>query len=105
MSWVDGLDRFQRTHAWLGVPIGVIYNLFDGRGLYLAAVITYYACLSLFPLLLLSFSVLGFVLQGNPELRQDLEQTALDKLPGIGGHLKIATFQGKRRGAGRGHAN
>jgi YihY family inner membrane protein len=94
MSWVDGLDRFQRTHAWLGVPIGVIYKLFDDRGLYLAAVITYYAFLSLFPLLLLSFSVLGFVLQGNPELRQDLEQTALDKLPGIGGHLKIATFQG-----------
>jgi YihY family inner membrane protein len=94
MRWVDRLDRLQRTHAWLGMPIGVIYKLFDDRGPYLAAVITYYAFLSLFPLLLLSFSVLGFVLQGNPELRRDLEQTALEKLPGIGGQLKIATFQG-----------
>lgn len=94
MRWADRLDRLQRTHAWLGVPIGVIYKLFDDRGPYLAAVITYYAFLSLFPLLLLSFSVLGFVLQGNPELRRDLEQTALEKLPGIGGQLKIATFQG-----------
>jgi membrane protein len=94
MSWVDRLDRYQRTHAWLGVPIAVIYKFFDGRGLYLSAVITYYAFLSLFPLLLLSFSILGFVLQGHPELRMDLENAALQKLPGIGAHLGIRTFQG-----------
>lgn len=94
MSWVDRLDRYQRTHAWLGVPIGIIYKFFDDRGPYLTAVITYYGFLSLFPLLLLSFSILGFVLQGHPELRMDLEQTALKQLPGIGPHLGIHTFQG-----------
>ncbi|HEY2652934.1 MAG TPA: YhjD/YihY/BrkB family envelope integrity protein, partial [Solirubrobacteraceae bacterium] len=96
MSWVDRLDRYQRKHAWLGVPIAVIYKFFDGRGPYLAAVITYYAFLSLFPLLLLSFSILGFVLQGAPELRADLENAALEKLPGIGAHLGtgIQHFQG-----------
>ena len=94
MSWVDRSDRYQRTHARLGLPIGVIYKLFDDHGLYLAAVITYYAFLSLFPLLLLSFSVLGFVLQGQPELRTDLENAVLKKLPGIGENLHIRTFHG-----------
>lgn len=94
MSRVGRLDRYQRAHPWLGVPIGVIYKLFDDRGLYLAAVITYYAFLSLFPLLLLSFSILGFILQGHPELRMDLEQAALKHLPTIGPDLNIETFEG-----------
>lgn len=94
MSRVDRLDRYQRRHAWLGLPIGVLYKLFDDRGPYLAALITYYAFVSLFPLLLLSFTVLGFVLQGHPELRQDLENAARNKLPGIGPHLHIETFKG-----------
>lgn len=94
MSRVDRLDRYQRRHAWLGLPIGVVYKLFDDRGPYLAALITYYAFVSLFPLLLLSFTVLGFVLQGHPELRHDLENAARNKLPGIGPHLHIETFKG-----------
>jgi YihY family inner membrane protein len=76
------------------LPIGVVYKLFDDRGPYLAALITYYAFVSLFPLLLLFFSVAGFVLQGHPELRHDVEQTALKRLPAIGGHLHIETFHG-----------
>jgi membrane protein len=88
------LDRFQRRHTWLGLPLGVIYKFFDDRGPYQAALITYYSFVSLFPLLLLSFSVAGFVLQGHPELRHDLEQTVREKLPGIGPHLKIETFHG-----------
>jgi len=94
MSRADRLDRFQRRHSWLGLLLGVVYKFFDDRGAYLAALITYYAFVSLFPLLLLSFSITGFVLQGHPELRQDLEQAALKKLPGLGEQLKIATFHG-----------
>jgi YihY family inner membrane protein len=94
MRGVDRLDRFQRRHGWLGLPLGVIYKFFDDRGPYLAALITYYAFVSLFPLLLLSFSVLGFVLQGHAELRHDLEREVLKKLPGLGPQLKIETFHG-----------
>src|SRR5579859_7811033 len=94
MSRVARLDRFQRRHAWLGLPIAVIYKFFDERGPYLAALITYYSFVSLFPLLLLSFSVTGFVLQGHPGLRADLEHAALKKLPGLGAHLNIETFHG-----------
>jgi YihY family inner membrane protein len=98
MSRVARLDRFQRRHSWLGLPLGVIYKFFDDRGTYLAAVITYYSFVSLFPLLLLSFSVAGFILQGHPELRQDLEQTARQKIPGIGPYLSIETFHGSGLG-------
>jgi YihY family inner membrane protein len=98
MSRVDRLDRFQRRHSWLGLPLGVIYKFFDDRGTYLAAVITYYSFVSLFPLLLLFFSVAGFVLQGHPELRHDIEQTAREKIPGIGPDLSIETFHGSGLG-------
>lgn len=98
MSRVARLDRFQRRHTWLGLPLAVVYKLFDDRGPYLAALITYYAFLSLFPLLLLFFSVAGFVLQGNAELLKDVEQTARNKLPGIGPHLHIETFHGSGLG-------
>src|SRR5947209_2976265 len=94
MSRVARLDRFQRRHTWLGLPLGVIYKFFDDRGPYLAALITYYAFVSLFPLLLLSFSVLGFVLQGHGELRDDLVRAVRKDLPGIGPHLNIETFHG-----------
>lgn len=94
MGRVARLDRFQRRHGWLGLPLGVIYKFFDDRGPYLAALITYYSFVSLFPLLLLSFSIAGFVLQGHPELRHDLEQEAKQKIPGIGPYLSIETFHG-----------
>lgn len=94
MSRAARLDRFQRRHSWLGLPLAVLYKLFDDRGPYLAALITYYAFVSLFPLLLLSFSITGFVLQGHAELRQDLDQAALKKLPGLGPQLHISTFHG-----------
>jgi YihY family inner membrane protein len=98
MSRVARLDRFQRRHSWLGLPLAVIYKFFDDRGSYLAAVITYYSFVSLFPLLLLFFSTAGFILQGHPELRHDIEQTAKDKIPGIGPYLSIETFHGSGLG-------
>ncbi len=50
----------------------------------MAAALTYRAFLSLFPLLLLGASVLGFVLAGNPELYARAVQSVSDSLPGIG---------------------
>jgi inner membrane protein YhjD len=55
----------------------------DSAG-FMAAALTYRAFLSLFPLLLLGASVLGFVLAGNPELYARAVQSVSDSLPGIG---------------------
>jgi membrane protein len=62
----EHLDRFQRKHPWAGFPLAVAYKYFDDFGVYLAALLTYYGFVSLFPLLLLLSTVLGFVLSGDP---------------------------------------
>ena len=60
------LDSYQRRHRWAGFRIAVVYKFFEDQGAYLAALITFYGFLSLFPLLLLLASVLGFVLKTMP---------------------------------------
>ncbi len=94
LSFSDRLDRYQRTHKWAGFPLGVVYKFFDDQGNYLAALITYYAFWSLFPMLLLASSVLGFVLQGNQELQQDILNSTLSRFPVIGD--EIGTPEGLR---------
>src|SRR5688572_5368168 len=82
------LDAYQRTHRWLGFPIAVVYKFVDDQGPYLAALIAYYGFLSLFPLLLLLVTILGFVLQGDPQLQGDLVDSALAQFPVIGSQLR-----------------
>lgn len=81
------LDSYQQRHRWAGFPIAVIYKFFEDQGAYLAALITFYGFLSLFPLLLLLASVLGFVLQDDPDLRQRVLDSALSQFPIIGDEL------------------
>lgn len=87
MSVVDAVDRFQRRHPVVGFPLAVIYKYGDDQGPYLAAIVTYYAFVAVFPLLLISSSILGFVLQGNPRLREQLLDTALSQFPIVGDQL------------------
>ncbi|MBZ5738039.1 YihY/virulence factor BrkB family protein [Nocardioides mangrovi] len=87
MGAIDAVDRTQRRFSVLGYPLAVIYKYFDDQGNYLAAIITYYAFIAIFPLLLLGSSILGFFLQGNPERAQDLLDSALAQFPIIGDQL------------------
>ena len=69
------------------MPIGVVYKFFDDQGGYLAAVLTYYAFVAIFPILLIASSVLGFVLQGHPALQQEILSSALAQFPIVGDQL------------------
>jgi membrane protein len=84
---VGRLDRFQRRHPASSFPLAVAYKFFDDSGVFLSALIAYYAFLSLFPLLLLLTTVLGFVLAGSPDLRQHVVDSALAELPVVGAQL------------------
>lgn len=84
---VDRFDELQRRRRVLGFPLAVLYKFFDDQGGYLAAVITYYAFIAIFPILLIASSVLGFVLQGHPHLRQDILSSALAQFPIVGDQL------------------
>ena len=84
---VGRVDAFQRKHRILGFPIAVVYKYFDDQGAYLAAIITYYAFIAIFPLLLMGSSILGFFLQNDPDLRDRLLNSALSQFPIIGDQL------------------
>jgi membrane protein len=84
---LDAVDRGQRRFPPIGFPLAVIYKFFDDQGNYLAAIMTYYAFVAIFPLLLLGSSILGFFLQGNPELQTQLIDSALAQFPIIGDQL------------------
>jgi membrane protein len=94
------LDEYQRRHRWLGVPIAVVYKFADDQGGYLAALITYYGFLSLFPLLLVFSTVLGFALPGNQALQQQLVHSALAQFPIIGDQLTDNAHPLRGSGAG-----
>lgn len=87
MSVVGRIDRGQRKHPVFGVPLAVLYKFFDDQGNYLAAAMTYYAFVAIFPLLLLASSILGFILQGDPDLQERVLNSALAQFPIIGDQL------------------
>lgn len=87
MSLTERLDRLQQRRPKLGFPLAVIYKFVDDQGNYLAALITYYGFLAAFPLLLLASSILGFLLQGNDALQNQILDSALRQFPIIGDQL------------------
>lgn len=82
------VDRFQQKNRVLGFVFGVIKKFGDDRGGSLAAVLAYYGFVSLFPLLLVVVTVLGFVLHGNEQLQRDVIDSALGDFPVIGSQLR-----------------
>lgn len=88
MRIVRSVDTWQRRHVLGGFPIAVIKKFGEDSASSLAVVVAYYAFFSLFPLLLALVSILGFVLEGDPSLRDDVVDTALGRIPVIGAQLR-----------------
>jgi len=81
------LDRLQQRNSTVSVAVAVIYKYLDDQGGYLAALITYYAFVSLFPMLLLLTTGLGVVLAGRPDLQRQVLHSTLSQFPVIGSQL------------------
>jgi YihY family inner membrane protein len=92
---VRAFDQLQQRHRWLAVPIAVIRKFGDDQAGGLAALIAYYAFFSLFPLLLVLVTILGFVLQGDPSAQKSIENSVLSQLPIIGPQIKVHALQGR----------
>ena len=82
------VDAFQQRRPVVGFPVAVFKKFGDDQGSRLAALVAYYGFFSLFPLLLVLVSVLGFVLSGDPSLRHDIVDSALGQFPVIGNQLR-----------------
>jgi YihY family inner membrane protein len=97
-------DRFQQRHPWLGFPLAVLQKYSDDQCGYLSATITYYGFFSIFPLLLVFTTILGFVLRGHPHLYHSIVDSALAQFPVIGHDLRIGRLHGNALALGLGIA-
>jgi YihY family inner membrane protein len=92
VGWVERqirrVDRFQQRHTVLAFPWAVMQKFGNDQAGSKAALIAYYGLFALFPLLLLLATVLGFVLSGNPALRDQLIDSALGHFPVIGDQIR-----------------
>ena len=77
-------DAYQQGHTWIGFPVAVAKKFKEDRAGYLASLMAYYAFFSLFPLLLILVSILGFVLGENSEFRQRVLESVVDQIPVFG---------------------
>jgi YihY family inner membrane protein len=84
---IRAFDRFQRRHTPLAIPIAVLRKFSDDQAGNAAALIAFFGFFSLFPLLLLFVTILGFVLQSNPGAEHAVLSSALKQFPIVGDQL------------------
>jgi membrane protein len=84
---IRAFDRFQRRHAPLAIPVAVLRKFSDDQAGNAAALIAFFGFFSLFPLLLLFVTVLGFVLQSHPGAEHAVLDSALSQFPIVGASL------------------
>jgi membrane protein len=82
------VDRFQQRRRWLSFLAAVVKKFSDDQASQLAALIAYYGFFSLFPLLLVFVTILGFVLEGNPSAQESVLHSTLSQFPIIGNQLQ-----------------
>jgi membrane protein len=91
---VRAFDRLQRRTPALGFPLAVLRKFSDDQASHLAALVAYYGFFSLFPLLLVLVTVLGYVLQGDQALYDRIVGSALGQFPVIGEDLRLGALRG-----------
>jgi membrane protein len=92
---VKAFDRQQQAHKWLAIPMAVVRKFGDDQAGSLAALVAYYAFFSLFPLLLVFTTILGYVLQGNPGAQASVQKSVLAQFPGFGQDIKLHALTGR----------
>ena len=86
------LDRFQRRRTWAAFSLAVVKKFGEDQAGNLAALIAYYAIFSIFPLLLVLSTLVGFVLHGHPQWQADVTNSALKNLPLV--HIQTSRTPG-----------
>ena len=95
---LHALDRRQQQSPRISFLAAVIKKFGDDQAGQLAALIAYYGFVSLFPLLLVLVTILGFVLQGNPGEQKQILDGALGQFPIVSDQLKLHSLTGSSIG-------
>jgi YihY family inner membrane protein len=82
------LDERQSRSRRLGFAVAVLKRYSEDEAGSLGALIAYYGFFSLFPLLLVFVTVLGFVVQGDAKARESVLHSTLSQFPIIGAQLQ-----------------
>ena len=85
---VNRLDTFQQRRRGLGFLVAVFKKYGDDQAGQYAALLSYYALIATFPLMLVMVSVLAFALKGNAALQKRILDSGLTEFPVIGDQLR-----------------
>jgi membrane protein len=91
---LNRFDAFQQRHRFLAVPMAVLKKSSDDQGGNLASLVAYYGFFSLFPLLLVFTTILGFVLAGSPHDQATVENSIRSQFPSVGSQLPLKHISG-----------
>ncbi len=87
-AFLARLDRLQQRVRAVAIGYGVVKKFSDDNGGNLCALMTYYGFVSLFPLLLVLVTVLGYVLADNADLQRQILDSAFARFPIVGDQLQ-----------------
>lgn len=85
---LDRLDAAQRAFRPAAFAVAVWRKAGDDSAGYLSVLLSFYAFLAVFPLLLVLATVLGLLLRNDPHAQQSVLHSALSEFPVIGTQLK-----------------
>jgi len=86
--YIRKLDSWQQRHRFPAFAFAVFKKFGDDQAGNLVALLTYYAFVATFPLLLAFSAILGLVLKGNPSLQASIQTSTLAEFPIIGTQLR-----------------
>jgi YihY family inner membrane protein len=87
-SFKHKFDAFQQKHDVLAYPAAVIKRYQEDEAGKLAALITYYGFLALFPLLLIFITVASLASNGDPQLQASISRQVFQFFPALGSELQ-----------------
>ncbi|HEY5873777.1 MAG TPA: YhjD/YihY/BrkB family envelope integrity protein, partial [Ilumatobacteraceae bacterium] len=88
--WIDVRQQRVRPIAFV---VGVFKKFGDDRGGRLAALVAYYGFFSVFPAMLVFVTVMAFVLEDRPDLRDSLYESAIGQFPVLGDSIAGVSSQ------------
>jgi membrane protein len=95
---VHKADAYQRKHPVPGFVYGVVKKYGEDNGGYQSSIITYYALLSLFPLLIVFTALTQLLLKNNATLKAKISTSATHYFPVIGSQLQQSIHSPKKTG-------
>ncbi len=98
-GFVDRLDEWQQKRLVPGFLVGVVAKYRDDRGQQYAALLSYYGFISMFPLLIAFVSILSWLLEDDPTLRDKIIDSLIGRLPVISTEIKSDVGDLKVHGA------